>query len=109
MMKEGIQDFIKTVGEEGCYALCLCKAAEIEGGRPPDWYSEAAVPLIERGVERGCIAPDMTVLDGADFLYTMTVKKWTKEYKPAGYKPQKGDYLNAEWFNNRTGKTHFTL
>jgi hypothetical protein len=51
----------------------------------------------------------MTVLDGAGFLEFVSGPKWTKEYKPAGYKPQPGDYLIAEWFNKRTSKTHFTL
>jgi hypothetical protein len=66
--------------------------------------------LIEcAGIGKGFIKPDMTVLDGAAFLKDLTGGKWTKDYKDAGYAPQKGDYLIAEWFNRRTGLTHFTL
>jgi hypothetical protein len=108
MINEGVQDFIRTVGEEGCYALTLCKIAEIE----MEYYSDAAhsVRDIDAGVREGFIRSDMTVLDGAGFLQKQTRGvKWTKEYRDAGYKPVKGDYLIAEWFNKRTGKTHFTL
>jgi hypothetical protein len=109
MMKEGIQDFIKAIGDEGCYALTLCKIAEI--AEPLSGYPDGVEPVtnIRLAVEAEYIAPDMTVLDGAAFLRDMTGRKWTKEYKPAGYKPVKGDYLIAEWFNRRTGLTHFTL
>jgi hypothetical protein len=104
MLDEGIQDFIKKVGDEGCYALCLCKIAELHIR-----HSGIAVARIEAGVESGFIAGDMTVLDGAGFLGYMTAQKWTKEYKEAGYKPAAGDYLVAEWFNHRTKLTHFTV
>jgi hypothetical protein len=102
MLKEGAQDFIKTVGEEGCYALTLCRVAQsVSAG--------VAVMYIQGGVANGSVKDDMTVLDGAAFLRYMTDKKWTKEYRDAGYKPREGDYLIAEWYNKRTGKTHFTL
>jgi hypothetical protein len=107
MLNNGIQDFIKAIGDEGCYALCLCKVAEIYNRTSV--FARDAVVFVERGVSAGNIAPDMTVLDGAAFLWDMTGRKWTKEYKPAGYKPADGDYLIAEWFNKRTGLTHFTL
>jgi hypothetical protein len=35
-------------------------------------------------------------MDGAAFLEETTGVKWTKDYKDAGYIPQKGDYLVAE-------------
>jgi hypothetical protein len=110
MINEGVQDFIRTVGEEGCYALTLCKIAEINTRRPLECNVGTAVMAIRQdGTEPGCIKPDMTVLDGAAFLQRLTLKTWTKEYKDAGYKPVEGDFLVAEWFNKRTGKTHFTL
>jgi hypothetical protein len=107
MINEGAQDFIRTVGEEGCYALTLCKIAEVEGYLNIPVYK--TLKAIVKGVSEGCIKEDMTVLDGAMFLRHITGESWTKEYKDAGYKPVKGDYLIAEWFNKRTGKTHFTL
>ncbi|MDR0409414.1 MAG: DUF261 domain-containing protein [Spirochaetaceae bacterium] len=107
-MKDGVQDFIKTVGESGCYALCLAEAAAIynRANRVDVGYAVTAISI---GVSHDYIKPDMTVLDGAAFLKQMTGEKWTKEYKPADYKPVEGDYLIAEWFNKRTGFTHFTL
>jgi hypothetical protein len=109
MMKEGVQDFIKAVGGEGCYALTLCRIAEI--AEPLCGYPNGVEPVtnIDLAIESGCIKSDMTVLDGAGFLRDITGKRWTKEYKPSDYKPVEGDYLIAEWFNKRTGKTHFTL
>jgi hypothetical protein len=68
-----------------------------------------ATSTIADGVRKGYIKPDMTVLDGAAFLKQMTGRKWTKEYKPAGYTPVAGDFLIAEWYNKRTGFTHFTV
>jgi hypothetical protein len=106
MIKTGAQDFIRTIGEEGCYALTLCKTAELYV-LPMD--EPGAFAVIDQGVKKGFIKPDMTVVDGAAFLEYVTGSEWTKEYKDAGYKPVKGDYLVAEWFNRRTGKTHFTL
>jgi hypothetical protein len=109
MINEGVQDFLRTVGEEGCYALTLCKIAEFCSRTPELFVAGGAVSLIEGGIQRGLIKTDMTVLDGAGFLSLATLPEWTKEYKDAGYKPVKGDYLVAEWFNKRTGNTHFTL
>jgi hypothetical protein len=107
-MKEGIQDFIKTIGDEGCYALTLCRVAEMFWTKETGARGEA-VSNIEYGVLSGYIAGDMTVLDGAAFLGILTFREWNKEYKDSGYKPRKDDYLIAEWYNKRTGKTHFTL
>jgi hypothetical protein len=105
MLENGAQSFIKTVGDEGCYALALCRIA----GEFRFMSAGDAVSAAERGVARGCLKGDMTVLDGAAFLKDLTGVKWTKDYKDAGYIPQKGDCLIAEWFNKRTGLTHFTL
>jgi hypothetical protein len=105
MLQNGVQSIIKTIGDEGCYALALCRIA----GEFRFVSAGDAVSAVERGIARGCLKEDMTVLDGAAFLGLLTERKWTKEYRDAGYKPQKGDCLIAEWFNKRTGLTHFTL
>ena len=107
MIKDGVQDFFAAVGAEGCYALTLCKIAEL--ATRAEGNTGAAFLGIERGVKAGYIKPDMTVLDGAAFLKLLTGKEWTKEWKDAGYVPKEGDWLAAEWFNGKTGKTHFTL
>jgi hypothetical protein len=107
MLDNGVQSFIKTIGEEGCYALTLCKIVEMQSSGRFDIAN--VLPAIEKGVKSGCLKEDMTVLDGAAFLKLLTLNAWTKDYKDAGYIPQKGDYLVAEWFNRRTGLTHFTL
>jgi hypothetical protein len=107
MLINGVQDFIKTIGESGCYALALCKVGELSGGLAGG--AAGAVSAIGRGVNSGYIKADMTVLDAAGFLRQLTLMDWTKEYKPADYKPKEGDYLIAEWHNKRTGYTHFTL
>jgi hypothetical protein len=107
MLRNGMQSFIKTIGEEGCYALALCKVAEAYSGRESS--GGGAVNAVGDGVHRGWLKEDMTVLDGAAFLKDLTGVKWTKEYKDASYKPVAGDYLIAEWYNKRTGLTHFTL
>jgi hypothetical protein len=109
MLENGAQSFIKAIGDEGCYALTLCKVAEIYNRRASGYDAGHAVSAIGKAVEFGFLKPDMTVLDGAKFLEATTESKWAKDYKDAGYTPQKGDYLVAEWFNKRTGLTHFTL
>ena len=109
MLKQGVQDSISVIGAEGCYALSLCRIAEIVNDLLQIDSLGGVVGAIECGVRDGFIKPDMTVLDGAAFLRLITDLNWTKEYKPAGYEPRAGDYLIAEWFNKRTGKTHFTL
>ncbi|MDR1469337.1 MAG: hypothetical protein LBT00_08605 [Spirochaetaceae bacterium] len=108
MIEEGAQDFIKTVGAEGCYALTLCRVAEIANATEGT-DAGTAVSGIDWGTVLGYIKPDMTVADGAAFMKVLTGKEWTKEYQPAGYTPKEGDYLVAEWYNKRTDKTHFTL
>jgi hypothetical protein len=105
-LEDGVQNKIGVIASFGCYALTLCKIAELSG-IPVETY--AAVREIEQAVSAGYIKDDMTVLDGAAFLTQMTLYNWRKEYKDAGYKPVEGDYLAAEWFNRRTGFTHFTL
>jgi hypothetical protein len=107
MLIQGVQDFIAKVGAEGCYALTLCKIADIT--EADEWTIGPLLSIIRQNILKGTIASDMTVLDGAAFLSNLTERRWAKEYKPAGYKPRPGDYLIAEWFNKRTGKTHFTL
>jgi hypothetical protein len=107
MLKQGVQDRISVIGAYGCYALTLCRVAELAGGVNKDIGSAAGD--IERAIISGCIKEDMTVLDGAGFLRQLTLLDWRKDYQPAGYKPAKDDYLVAEWYNKRTGKTHFTL
>jgi hypothetical protein len=107
MLHKGVQDIIKTIGDEGCYALTLCRIGELSGGGGTDMGK--SVDDIERAVLSGYLSDDMTVLDAAGFLRQLTLMKWTKDYKDASYKPVNGDYLIAEWFNQRTGKTHFTL
>ena len=99
---------LSTMGAFACYALSLCKVAELND-RSRAYPMAGAVADIEDGLNAGYIGKDMTVLDGAAFLRLVTNRKWTKDYQPAAYKPQPGDYLIAEWFNKRTGKTHFTL
>ena len=109
MLKQGVQDSISVIGAEGCYALSLCRIAEIVNYLLQIDSLGGVVGAIECGVRYGFIKPDMTVLDGAAFLKSLTGKNWTKTWQGAGYKPKEGDYLAAEWYNKRTGKTHFTL
>jgi hypothetical protein len=106
-MKQGVQDEIAMVGSAGCYALALVQVGDMVG--PFIHTTGLAAADILVGVRDGFIKSDMTVLDAAGFLKFLTGLDWTKEYKDAGYKPKDGDYLLAEWFNKRTGKTHFTL
>jgi hypothetical protein len=106
-MENGIQDEIKTIGTDGCYALCLLKIAET--ATDIDMSTGQAISYIEHGIKDANLKADMTVVDGAAFLGSLTGFKWTKDYAPHGYKPQADDFLVAEWFNPRTGFTHFTL
>jgi hypothetical protein len=110
-MKQGVQDEIAMIGNEGCYALALVRVAELSDGAIIGFDTAAAdaVADVLTGVRDGFIKSDMTVLDAAGFLKHLTGLDWTKEYKDSGYEPKEGDYLLAEWFNKRTGKTHFTL
>jgi hypothetical protein len=103
MIEEGAQDFIKTVGEEGCYALTLCKIAEISS------IGFDVLEAIEYGIRKGYIADDMTVKDGAALLTDITKRKWTVEWQPARHQSKEGDFLVAEWYNKGTRLTHFTL
>jgi hypothetical protein len=107
MLESGVQDKIKAIGDSGCYALCLVKIGEIHSGCESSM--EFAVGDIEQAVNEGCIGADMTVLEGAEFLGLLTFGGWTETYESADYTPQAGDYAVAEWFNPRTGDTHFTL
>jgi hypothetical protein len=107
MLEQGVQDRIKAIGDSGCYALALCKIAEL--WKRLGFIEGSAINFIECGVNAGYISPDMTILDGAAFLGGLTQTDWTETYESADYIPRKGEYAVAEWFNPRTGSTHFTL
>jgi hypothetical protein len=107
-LEKGVQDIIKNIGTDGCYALCLVKIAGLF--EKTDYTAGQAADLIIGGAEMGFIGGDMTVRNGAGFLQYITGNRWAmrrSSVAPAQNAPLSATV--AEWFNPRTGLTHFTL
>jgi hypothetical protein len=107
LIETGVQDRIKTIGTDGCYALCLCKIAETALGLRRT--AGQTVDLILDGVCAGFFSSDMTVRDGEGFLQYATNVKWSLERTESPPAANPLLFVIAEWFNKRTGFTHFTL
>jgi hypothetical protein len=106
-LDRGVQDAIKSVGEYGCYALVLVRIAGLS--QRTDYTAGQALDLIFNGISSGLIASDLTVRDGVSFLESVTNVKWAMRRSSVAPSQSPSSYVVDEWYNPRTGLTHFTL
>ena len=113
-MRDGIQNLAYSLGQNGCYALCLIDVAE-------EYLNEGLDVLLAviQGIKSGFIRynwdnwadPDnFYVNDPAGFLKMLTLKKWRVVHDAAGRRPSKsGEYVVRRYELVITGRTssHF--
>jgi hypothetical protein len=68
-MKQGIQSFLKSVGETACYALCIVQVAIELTGKEIN-----VVNALTLGIDRGCIKYTPDNRDGNNFYVVMPDK-----------------------------------
>ena len=105
----GVQDFIKSMGEEGCLFLSLIQAAEKETGKEFDIVKEALYCL-----KCGWIREDFYCNDSEKILsYLLKRHVLRSIYTPEKWDVQgengKWGIIIEKWFNWKTGFTHFRL
>lgn len=89
---------------DACHFLCLCSIIHEYRGRPVDILGLASHALAE-----GWLREDYYVRDALAILYYATKKRWSV-YKTTENPGNARDsqYTELEWYNSRTGYTHFT-
>ena len=100
---QGLQTLALSLHKDGCHFLTLCSIAEEASGKSID-----LIWAIRVCMSRGLLKSDFYVNDdGTGVLKLLTGKKWTrKDVEKLGVIGD-NDYTEAEWFNPRTGFTHF--
>lgn len=114
-MKNGIQSFLISAGDNACYALDIIKLAEEVLNQHID-----IIVALESGIDKKYIKfnyddyndPDnFYVLYAHKFLSLLTNQVWIMRHERADYKPKQGEYIIQRWERVTTGKTysHFRL
>ena len=100
---EGLQSLFATAYESSCHFLVLCSIAEEAIGHDID-----LIWAIRTCRSRQLIDDEFYVKDdGCGILKLLTNKKWTRKDVVKLGVIRDNDYTEAEWFNPRTGFTHF--
>lgn len=105
-----IQSFCKSIGEYGCYALCIINIAEQIMGKPYD-----TLGVLEEAIKKGYIEwheenynhrDNFYVVRPADFLGMLVGGKWdVRKETDILYKPKENEYIVERW--ERNGFGHF--
>jgi len=90
-MIAGIQALFKTMGEEGCFALCIIEGAK--PGRP----ARDAVELVIQGQQLKFLGAEMLVWKHAQFMDLCAGGSWAYRKEGPEYYPQPGDVVIEEW------------
>lgn len=112
-MIKHLQSFAKSMGDYGCYFLCLCNIAKKATGKDVNIFKAA-----EHCISQGGILFDYNNYANSDNFYMsnpalcleiMTGKKWSVRHDKADYKAKNTrEYVVELWSTN--GKTgHFAM
>jgi hypothetical protein len=105
-MNEPRQAYMKLLGEEGCYFLCLVHLAETVSKERID-----AIPFFLEALEKNYIRMDCTVLDPARVMHLLTGVVWVKSHQPANYQIKAGE-MEVLRYERKTGSgttVHFVV
>ena len=105
-MTAGIQALFKSIGEDGCYALCI-----IELGRRGR-LDRDCVDIIEQAIQMKALRQDMFVLDPALLLSLAGGGQWTVRIESATYVPLSTEMSVEYWKYTASDGTvygHFIL
>ena len=105
-MQAGIQRLFSTIGDYGCFALCIVEAGQ--PGCPP----RTAIDMIIRGQLLKYLDAEISVLKQELFMELCAGGQWNYEKKPAFYVPAKDETCIEQWAytNPKSGyHEHFAL
>jgi hypothetical protein len=105
-MTEPRQKIMGAIGREGCYMLCIVRAAERITGKRID-----AVKVYLDAIERKQMEPDCYLLDPAAILSDLTGIKWKARHDSIVYKPDSSQVMIMRYERKGTGVSfsHFVL
>lgn len=105
-MDEPRQAYMKLIGGEGCYFLCLVHLAEIVSRERID-----AIPAFLQAVHREQVKMDCTVLLADKVLEALTGVVWKKTHEAAEYQPKDGEFeiLRYERKSGSGTMVHFVV
>jgi hypothetical protein len=104
---EARQKILLTLGESGCYLLCMVKIAEdLQGGRRID-----AVEKYLECVHQGYCREDCFILNPTAIMHYLYGGWWQWKKEEANYKPHGGEFeiLRYEWPTPSKIWSHFVL
>lgn len=110
-MKEGIQSFFLSAGNNGCYCFSIIKLAERILKKDIDVHT-----ALQAGIDKKYIrvnkknyaqSDNFYVLEPAKFLTYLSGWKCGVKKAPADYKPKNGELIVEHW--KRAGYGHFRL
>lgn len=104
------QSFCKSIGDYGCYLLCLIDVAEEYLGKELD-----KIDVIEKSIDRGYVtfnrdnyadSDNFYVKEPCEIMKMITGKNWEVRKEDWFYTPSKGEYVIEFWSIN-TYQGHF--
>ena len=108
-MRNGIQSFYLSLGEEACFFLQILNIAEKELGFNIEPITAALVCKAQGYLYLNLLdlkdKKNFLVSSHNKILELFTGKKWEYEKVPPSYKPKKNEYVIDEWQNGSF--THF--
>lgn len=108
-MRNGIQSFYLSLGEEACFFLQILNIAEEKIGFEVDPITAALVckskDCIYLNLNNLKDKKNFLVMDHAGILNLFTGKKWKYEKVSPNYKPKSNEYVINEWSHGSF--THF--
>lgn len=96
-MYRGKQSLMKNIGENGCYILSILEGIGIQN-------TDAQLDLIKKLMDEGYVSKDCFVMDN----YAIATRLGCT-YKFTTIKPSDEKVYIKEYYNERTGFTHFVL
>jgi hypothetical protein len=102
-----IQRKFLTLGQSGCYYLCLWKIAELADRA---MYHDPIV-LFDRGLDHGYLLEDCFVQDPPGVLWLATGRRWRVRKEGPDYQERPGEYVVIRYERKVPMKTlaHFVL
>jgi len=114
-MLKHVQTLCIGVGDGACYALSLIKVAEMYLGCELDVLKCVNDAIEKKIIKFNWVSPTdnvaMYVNDPAEFLKTLTGRKWTVRREDAAYNKKAKEYVINSWGKSDKGSEprHFTF
>ena len=107
VMKQGIQSFLKTIGDSACLVLTMIKIAERHTGKEID-----PIAVIEASLDNKWLEPNMLVAEPEKIMEYMTGQKWSYTQNAIAVPDEPGRVYTIErwdWVWPNGSINHFRL